>query len=454
MRLVCFSILIILMPDFSWGQTSDENLLLYLPFDNNLNDISGYNHTVTKYGTSFVADRNGNPNAAIFFDGTDDYIDIANNAALNFGFSDFTISFWLKYPSQLGGNSPSAPGRIFDYATIFIKAANPNYPYEGITFFVDHKKHGDINFRTSNPHDLNITTNLNNNTWHHYVLRRKDQELSVFIDGELTGTAIYPVDNTSNNAGIRLGANHVDVLSQNYEGALDELKIYGRAIDEDEINPEIAINGTQFLCSGNELLLTATNGFDSYSWSTNESTQSIIVNKGGTYWVHGSKGAMTATDSIKITERACYIPAIETSFCHPLSFILQGPEGYDSYSWNTGETTGNIKITQKGWYILEANYNGYKMKDSVYIDSKMCFNGKIPNVITPNGDGYNETFIIPESLSGAELTVYNRWGAQVFYTPYYNNNWSAEGHKPGIFYFMLALKELKFSYKGWVHVLK
>ena len=55
-----------------------------------------------------------------------------------------------------------------------------------------------------------------------------------------------------------------------------------------------------------------------------------------------------------------------------------------------------------------------------------CF---LPNLITPNGDGLNDAFIIPETcIAGAgkvevELTIFNQWGDQVFHASPYENDW-------------------------------
>ncbi|MFT5246864.1 MAG: gliding motility-associated-like protein/uncharacterized repeat protein (TIGR01451 family) [Litorivivens sp.] len=50
---------------------------------------------------------------------------------------------------------------------------------------------------------------------------------------------------------------------------------------------------------------------------------------------------------------------------------------------------------------------------------------EIPDVITPNGDGANDTFFITglENFPNNELYIYNRWGREVFGTANYQNDW-------------------------------
>ena len=49
----------------------------------------------------------------------------------------------------------------------------------------------------------------------------------------------------------------------------------------------------------------------------------------------------------------------------------------------------------------------------------------IPQAITPDNDGVNDVFVIPglEHYPNNEITIYNRWGAVVFQTKHYQNDW-------------------------------
>lgn len=65
----------------------------------------------------------------------------------------------------------------------------------------------------------------------------------------------------------------------------------------------------------------------------------------------------------------------------------------------------------------------------------------VPNIFTPNNDFVNETFII-QGLRNASLTIFNRWGKEVFSQSPYSNGWngySNAGKKlaGGTYYYIL-----------------
>ena len=79
-----------------------------------------------------------------------------------------------------------------------------------------------------------------------------------------------------------------------------------------------------------------------------------------------------------------------------------------------------------------------------------------PNVITPNGDGINDTFVIAnlEFFPENELIIYNRTGKTVYQTSNYQGLWNAEGLASGIYYYLLKTFEPFNKTTGWLHVLK
>ena len=79
----------------------------------------------------------------------------------------------------------------------------------------------------------------------------------------------------------------------------------------------------------------------------------------------------------------------------------------------------------------------------------------IPNIFTPNGDGKNDTFNIPDIqlFPGTQLIIVNRWGNEVYRSNNYQNTWNGEGLSEGTYYYVVNKKEITGSvttFKGWV----
>lgn len=85
----------------------------------------------------------------------------------------------------------------------------------------------------------------------------------------------------------------------------------------------------------------------------------------------------------------------------------------------------------------------------------------ISNVVTPNGDGKNDFFIvrgIKEKYPNSALYVYNRWGNEVYQSKNYQNTWGASGLSEGTYYYILDLNDVAAGttkkYKGWVMIIR
>lgn len=130
-------------------------------------------------------------------------------------------------------------------------------------------------------------------------------------------------------------------------------------------------------------------------------------------------------------------------------------DGFVRYEWANGSSEPTININQPGLYVLRAiDKGGYMHVDSLQID--WCLESLIPNVITPNGDGYNDYFVI-EALDPTKkntLLIYNRWGERVFADFSYRNNWNGSDLARGTYFYVLINGGTGQSYKGWVQLIK
>ncbi|SUJ03796.1 Uncharacterized protein conserved in bacteria [Sphingobacterium spiritivorum] len=78
----------------------------------------------------------------------------------------------------------------------------------------------------------------------------------------------------------------------------------------------------------------------------------------------------------------------------------------------------------------------------------------IPNVITPNGDGLNDAFEIIgiEGFDRIGLSIYNRWGNEVYKDNSYKNTWTGQGLNEGTYYYILKTVKggVEQEYSGWI----
>ena len=106
------------------------------------------------------------------------------------------------------------------------------------------------------------------------------------------------------------------------------------------------------------------------------------------------------------------------------------------------------------------------------IKNEICFDNcpryQLPNIFTPNGDEFNETFIpFPfKYVERVDLKIYNRWGQIIFKTDNPFVNWNGKSRitnlpcSSGIYYYSCIVTEQRLNgYKnrivnGFVHLLK
>jgi gliding motility-associated-like protein len=124
---------------------------------------------------------------------------------------------------------------------------------------------------------------------------------------------------------------------------------------------------------------------------------------------------------------------------------LSCTECYMPYAWPDSSLYYTLTVTSN---------EGCKASDSIFVlvKDKPLALFFIPNVITPNGDGYNDTWVIRD-LDGFpqnDVRIINRWGDEVFSQSPYQNQWGGTWNGqdlPGATYYYV----LRVFYQGaWV----
>lgn len=105
----------------------------------------------------------------------------------------------------------------------------------------------------------------------------------------------------------------------------------------------------------------------------------------------------------------------DTTFCEGGWTLLDVPPGYTDPQWSTGSQAWSITVDQPATYGLWAiDPQGCSAFGDVTLATIPC-DPDLPNVITPNGDGLNDSWTIdPGLVRSALFTVYNRWGSVVW----------------------------------------
>ncbi len=77
-----------------------------------------------------------------------------------------------------------------------------------------------------------------------------------------------------------------------------------------------------------------------------------------------------------------------------------------------------------------------------------------PNVITPNGDGLNETLVFTGISDNLSILIVDRYGRKVFAQDRYDNGWDGQGLPDGTYYFVLTDRNTGRTIKDYVTILR
>ncbi|WP_210521048.1 T9SS type B sorting domain-containing protein [Hymenobacter terricola] len=104
--------------------------------------------------------------------------------------------------------------------------------------------------------------------------------------------------------------------------------------------------------------------------------------------------------------------------------------------------------------VTYATANGCTTTAPFQVLDKLIF----PNVITPNGDNYNDV-LRPKlaNVTNYHLQVFSRWGRRVYDGRDAAQGWTAADNSPGMYYYQIEYTDCaggNQNYKNWVEVVK
>ncbi len=285
---------------------------------------------------------------SINFDGTNDYVLVANNALLNFGNSqDFTLEANFK-------TSFSQP----NYAGIIAKAnSGTNIGYQ----LVIYNNRIAAEFTDGTASGLGVgnglvgTTPLNDNAWHHLamVVNRSTNNIKLLVDGNIEANVTSPsVSLNVNNAfnmliGVERG------ITTYVKGSIDEVRIWNRALCRGEIqnnkNAELPSGQTGlvayykmnqgFAALANPGLTTLT---DAGGNSLNGTFTNFALTGTTSNWV--SPGAVTTGSLAPVFVSPVISVAGASTICAGVATTFTASGNVSTYAWVSGPTTATNTI--------------------------------------------------------------------------------------------------------------
>jgi hypothetical protein len=137
--------------------------------------------------------------------------------------------------------------------------------------------------------------------------------------------------------------------------------------------------------------------------------------------------------------------------------------GGSSYSWldsnNVEMSTGSsMTFTEQGDFVLVATIGNCQVVRNITVSYLDTF--KVPNVITVNGDGINDQWIIPNSYSNktdVNVIIYNEKGEEIINEFNYQNNWpssSASFPKQNMVFFYKIRNASEVLKQGTITVIR
>lgn len=136
--------------------------------------------------------------------------------------------------------------------------------------------------------------------------------------------------------------------------------------------------------------------------------------------------------------------------------VATGGVGTLDISWSNGYTGTSAWLSTEidADYVVTVTDDCARTAQTTISVDLVC-DVVIPNVISPNGDQYNEALVI-EGLQylSHTLRIFNRWGQLVFESSDYLRRWKADGHPDGTYFYELVVEDREKPYTGHITVLR
>lgn len=347
-----------------------------------------------------LATRTPVTNNSLKFNGTNQYLEIPNDPAMNIGTGNFTVEFWF---SSNTSNTTEYLAVYRDPASVGWAILKTNFGYIG---FAARDGAGSFDFYFAN------TTKVDDGNWHHVAIswdRTGTGTMDMYIDGGYEGSKTMNVGgDISHNSSLMLGYGVNFSGNPVYlNGDMDEFRIWNEARTSGDIQTLMSthLNPASFATLG-------------INFDFNE-----LVSTDGWYDCVAGITAPSSTDE-------------------PTINLMGGPFTNFNFAYTWTNTSGNTQngatyqktFNQDDTVIVSVGYCKYLTTDTVFVNVLDCDTVVdprdvaavfAPSAFTPNGDTRNDTYTVKaNAISYFDMTIYNRLGNILFHSRDINTGWN------------------------------
>ena len=288
-----------------FAQPSDVGLVTYVSFDDCTADE-------TRGDPSIVGVVNGNPTCecgvsgkALRLNGITDYMFWGGDVNGEFDTEDFTISLYFKPLSNTGTQTIlKKSGEDCSSQSHFAIRYEPNSRRLNVEFVENSNKIASIS-----GYPL-----PDGNCWQHVALVRRNTKTILYVNGQLAAeVGASSRVNVRNTGTLTIGQSSCSATDRNFEGLVDELRVYNRALNKDEISDlyfapdKILTEDTRvFLGEAFDVEIGNTCAVD-FKWTPTDGVldetdpnSPIAPTESTTYQLEFREPGCTATDTIRV----------------------------------------------------------------------------------------------------------------------------------------------------------
>jgi len=364
---------------------SDDGLVAEWHFDEGdgsvLKDSSGNGNDGVIYGATWVEGKYGE---ALSFDGVDDYVEFSYDPDFTPGKNSWTIEVWVKAPSK------STDMKIISWYRCGAnpKCSNPDAAQYQLAIGENNKARWVVRDDDGNVYNILSHSSVADNSWHFLTVTFSSSSdfTELYMDGQLANKTSATLTSLS-DGGIPI---HLEIgrvfrtgwgsPESYFNGSIDEVRIYNRALTADEIKSHY---------EGKQTALTVTKSASPHSIKQSQTTTVTLTVKN--------------TGTTEITD----IDVLDTI---PPDLIFVSGETSKTYTslkpQDSREFQYNLQTKDAGTFNLDPATAMYADEKGNYhmVESKtVAIEVKLPLLLTPDPTPINT--VSNTSDSGTERTT-------------------------------------------------